>query len=302
MLRLATAAMGTRFELVLHAPEGVDARAVGEAALEVIDHWHRRLTRFAPDSLLSHINRTAAASPVRLDRMTFALFEDALGVHHESGGAFDIAVGARMTAAGFGPGLPTDSAATAGAAPSGAATSVDPGTPAFVLDRERRTIRLRDDSVLLDLGAIAKGHAIDAAADVLRSCGMTSALLHGGTSSVAAIGAAPEGGGWAVSLANVPGAPAVRLRDTTLSVSRVLSQTAASADGESGHILDPRTGNAAADTVVAVIGPSARLGDAWATAISVLGRRPASLSNDWTTCICRPPAAPEWAGAAAPGE
>ena len=69
-LRLAVGAMGTRFELVLLAGRG-DLRAAGEAAIDEIETWHRRLSRFAPDSLVSHINREAARAPVRLDRDPF---------------------------------------------------------------------------------------------------------------------------------------------------------------------------------------------------------------------------------------
>lgn len=263
-LRLATAAMGTRFELLILEPVG-SARAVGELALEEIETWHRRLTRFAPDSLLTHINRTAASAPVRLDRATWALFADALAVHRQSAGAFDIVAGASA------------------------------GSAAIELDAGACTIRFRTPGIALDLGGIAKGHAIDCAAAVLREHGVTAALLHGGTSSVAAIGAPPAARGWKVALARAPDAPVVTLRDTTLSV----SWTGGGRTGEP-HILDPRTGAPADGMIAAVIGPSARLGDAWATASAVLGRRPAALPADWTTCIVRPDGVPAWAGPDAP--
>jgi FAD:protein FMN transferase len=283
-LRLATAAMGTRFELVLCAP-AADARAIGEAALEEIELWHRRLTWFAPDSLVSHINRTAAAAPVRLDRQTWVLFRDALMVCARSDGAFDIAIGERTRARRMG--AHDDAPATTA------------GAGAIELDAAACTIRFRAPGVSLDLGGIAKGHAVECAAAVLRAHGVTAALLHGGTSSVAAMGAPPDAAGWKVALARVPDAPVVTLRDETLSVSWPSSQQTGP-DG-SGHIIDPRTGSTAADTVVAVIGPDARLGDAWATAISVLGRRPDALPAAWTTCIARPGARPVWAGPASPG-
>lgn len=314
--------MGTRFELVL-PDTGRDARAIGEAALEEIELLHRKLTRFVPDSLLSHINRTAAAAPVRLDRATWALFRDALTVHRDSDGAFDIG-----------------------------------GSQCIELDETACTIRFRDAGVAVDLGGIAKGHAVDCAVAVLRAHGVTSALLHGGTSSVAAIGGLPGGDGWAgggagawaggradgtadgrrdgsphgsgdgtsdgsaagwrVALARTDGAPVIALRDATLSVSWPLSQrdsrrrpvvdpvSGVAGDPLSGvagdtHIVDPRTGESAGDTVVGVIGASARLGDAWATAIAVLGHRPDRMPGEWTTCITRAGAAPEWHGPASPG-
>lgn len=247
--RFAVAAMGTRFELVLAEPDtpaGDPAlAAVGEAAMEEILLWHRRLSRFAPDSLVSHINRTAAQAPVRLDRSVFDLFRDALHVRDESDGAFDITLGA----------------------PDGS----------VILDPRELTIRFDYSDASIDLGGIAKGHAVDAAVAVLRANGVTTALLHGGTSSIAALGAAPGADGWTVALARLPGAPTVLLRDETLSVSWTASQ--------GGHIVDPRTGAVPPDTVCAITGPSARLGDAWSTAVSVLGRRPDGMGPEWRAQI-----------------
>lgn len=247
--RFAVAAMGTRFELVLAeaAAPGSDPAlaAVGEAAMEEILLWHRRLSRFAPDSLVSHINRTAAHAAVRLDRGVFDLLRDALDVCDASDGAFDITLGA----------------------PHGS----------VVLDAAGHTIRFAHADVAVDLGGIAKGHAVDAAVAVLRANGVTTALLHGGTSSIAALGAPPGADGWTVALARLPGAPTVLLRDETLSVSWTASQ--------GGHIVDPRTRALPPDTVCAVTGPSARLGDAWSTAVSVLGRRPRGMGPEWRTQI-----------------
>jgi len=253
-LRLATAAMGTRFELVLGGDDPERLRPVGEAAIEIIEDSHRRLSRFAPDSLVSHINRTGFARPVRLDGDMFDLFADALAVHHASDGAFDIAV-----AGGRG------------------------GT--VLLDEGARTIRFTREDVAIDLGAIAKGHALDLAVRVLREHGVPFALLHGGTSSVAAIGAPPGMTGWRIALGRSAGARSIALRDAALSVSGPAGPR--DRDGRAlrpGHIVDPRTGESVPGAhLIAVTGPSARLADAWSTAITVLGRRPAALGPAWTT-------------------
>ena len=58
-LRLATRAMGTRFELVLDGDDETRLRAAGEEALFEIEEVDRRLSLFRRDSLLSHIMRTA---------------------------------------------------------------------------------------------------------------------------------------------------------------------------------------------------------------------------------------------------
>jgi FAD:protein FMN transferase len=140
-------------------------------------------------------------------------------------------------------------------------------------------VRLEGPGTRIDLGGIAKGHALDQAGALLRSHGVTSALLHGGTSSVVAIGApgAPGGpDGWRVALGPGPGAATVTLRDEALSVS------AASPPGNAGHIVDPRTGRGVEEARrAAVVGPSARLADAWSTAATVLGARPPGCGPEW---------------------
>ena len=236
--RLALPAMGTRFELVL--PE-VHASA-GEAALAEITYWHGRLDRFASDSFVAHLNRSAYAAPVRIDTGTFTLLSRALAVGRASGGAFDITLGT--------------------------------GVAAVELDEVRSSVRFTSADVRIDLGGIAKGFALDRAAALLRSHGVQRALLHGGTSSVVALGAPPHAPGWRVALGTVPDADVVALRDRALSVS---------ANVERAHVLDTRSGVPVPVRTVAVIGPDACGADAWSTALLVLGARPAALASEWQT-------------------
>src|SRR5438105_4541990 len=56
------------------------------------------------------------------------------------------------------------------------------------LDARASTIRFARQGMGLDLGAVGKGYAIGEAIAILRAHGCTSALLHGGTSSLHAIG------------------------------------------------------------------------------------------------------------------
>jgi thiamine biosynthesis lipoprotein len=242
--------MGTRFEIVIDsiaadgAQRDLHCRAVGEAAIAEIERLHRQLSFFARDSLVSHINRTAFTAPVRLDADTFALLRDAADVWRLSDGAFDVTRGT--------------------------------GMGSVRLDEMSRTIGFTCDAVSIDLGGIAKGHAVDRAAAILRDHGVTCALVHGGTSSVAAIGApAVTPRGWTVALA--PSGTTVELRDETLSVSSGALRE---------HIVDPSTGAfISGPRIAAVIGPSARLGDAWSTATAVLGVRPDALGTEWHTII-----------------
>ena len=272
---LATHAMGTRFELVLDSDDTHRLRPAGEAALREIEECHRRFNLFDPGSWLNTINRRAATAPVRLDDLTFGLLETCEQVHHDSGGAFDVTVAPLMRAWGF-HGWPDHETVRE--------VKSHVGMRHVLLDRDARTVRFTAPGVTLDLGGIAKGFAIDQAVGVLREYGVGCALLHGGTSTVAAIGTPPGESGWRVKL-HTPGpvaddAPVVCLNDRSLSVSAPHGRTI-NRDGETlGHVLDPRTCHPAdCATYAAAVGESACLTDAWATALLVLGGAPPAMPD-----------------------
>lgn len=121
----------------------------------------------------------------------------------------------------------------------------------------------------LDFGGIAKGFVIDQAIEVLRECGVRSAIMHGGTSTVGTIGVSGDGTPWRVALGVDPGAPSVDLADQAVSVSGHRTGV----PREACHIQDPRTGAPAGGELYSacVRGRSALRCDAWSTATLVLG-------------------------------
>jgi thiamine biosynthesis lipoprotein len=263
MLRLATHAMGTRFELVLDADGEARGRAAGEAALEVVERCDHRWSAFGSDSLVARANREAAERPVKLDGETFELLEECLELRAKSDGAFDVAIGASMSALGFRDAPPSHSAAAGGA---------------FELDRATQSVRFAARDTRIDLGSVAKGHALDLAAAELRAAGIERALLHGGTSSVIAIGAPPGATGWRVQL-GAHSRISVLLADRALSCSAPRGRTAMSGGRTLGHILDPRSGAPLElDVDACVLADTARTADAWSTAALVLCARSADFA------------------------
>lgn len=269
---LATEAMATRFELVL--ADGGDEtrlRAAGESALAIVEECEREWSAFRADSFLAHVNREAARRAVPLSDDQFELFAACDDVWRASAGAFDPSV-APLLAALDRRGGELDVVR--------ARESV--GWNAVLLDRERRTLRFTREGVALDLGAIAKGHALELAAAELRAAGVVNAFLHGGTSSVLALGAPPDADAWRVALEGGDGAPVVALRDAALSVSAQHGRTLA--DG-SGHVLDPRaTTSTPNEALVAIAHRSARLAEAWSTAILVQ-REPSAAARELDVAV-----------------
>ena len=269
-VRLALEAMATRFEIVLAGGEHDDQRlrAIGEEALAEIARLETRLSAFQPASDISWINAHAERRAVKVEPRLFALLARCVELSQATDGAFDITVGPLMQAWKF--------VADGGALPSpdeiaGARTRV--GFRHLELDARASTIRFARPRMRIDLGAAGKGYAIDEAIAILRRHGVASALLHGGTSSVHAIGQPPAGDGWRVAW-NPPGAVAriLHVRDSALAVSAVHGKSFWSDGRQYGHVIDPRTGmpTQAARSAV-VTGPRSLETDALSTALLVLG-------------------------------
>jgi FAD:protein FMN transferase len=272
-------AMACRFEVVFNAGEVEDATALGIDTLDLVDEIENRITVYRDTSELARINATAAAGWQSVAADLFALLEHARSLHERTGGGFDCASGALTRAWGF--------LRRQGRTPAPeelAAAREASGMRWVELDAERRMIRFTRSGVELNLGAIGKGWALDRAIERLVDAGVPSVLVHGGQSSVRAVGVQgarlPERRGWKVGVRH-PLRPSVRLATITLE-DRALGTSGSGTqffiDGgrRLGHILDPRTGLPAEGVLSAtVLAPCAADADALSTALYVLG--PAAL-------------------------
>jgi thiamine biosynthesis lipoprotein len=71
----------------------------------------------------------------------------------------------------------------------------------LIIDEEKQTVYIADDKMRLDVGAIAKGYAVQKVVDSARERGLKSFLLNVG-GNVGSIGAKPDGKTWTVGLQN----------------------------------------------------------------------------------------------------
>jgi thiamine biosynthesis lipoprotein len=165
------------------------------------------------------------------------------------------------------------------------------------LDAKARTLRFLRPAMELDLGGIAKGHAVDLLAGRLRRAGMERFLVDFGGSSQLASGSPPGQAGWYLYLRptwndRLPMRKVVA-RDVSLSTSSN-DQRFWVRDGRiHGHVLDPRTGLPTSHRgSVSVMAPSATLSDALATAFLVMGKEEAArlvdTRHEWTAVFYSP--------------
>ena len=153
--------------------------------------------------------------------------------------------------------------------------SVGTGLAGLDLVSDDLVVGSRTGGVRLDLGGIGKGYAVDRVAELLEEWGIPRALIHGGWSSVLAMGPPPDEDGWPLTLsAPPPQEPRVLVRISA-------RQRALSASGtrRGDHILDPRTGQPARGRAAWVAvggreeggsGSPATLAEALSTAFMVL--------------------------------
>jgi len=272
---LARNAMNTRFELVLHGDNAASLRAAAEEALTEIERIESRLSLFRPDSEIARVNAFAAREPVRVSPEVFNLLAHAQRLSTETGGAFDITMAPLLRCWGL---LGKSDGHVPNVDELNAARAIC-GMNLVALDRASFTVRFARDGVMIDLGAIGKGYAVEKAAEILRDDGVTSALIHGGTSSVYAIGTPVETGAWRIAIdhpsaatsATNPLATAL-LRDESISISAISGKSFVANGRTFGHVIDPRTGETASRALLAaVVLPSATETDALSTALLVAG-------------------------------
>lgn len=240
-----------------------------DAAIERALHWFRVVeqacSRFDPDSELCALSRRVGDA-VAVSSLLFEAVRFALTLAEETDGAFDPAVGRRMERLGFNVEHRTGRHIS---------TPSDIDTNAswrdVRLDSSNSTVTI-ERPLVLDLGAVAKGLAVDLATRELRAIG---------DFGVDAGGDLYLGGHRA---ADAPWSVGIRhpLRDDVQLESLRVSNRAVCTSGNyekqrergtaSRHLVDARTGATPGDLLsVTVVATSAMLADAMATAAFVLG-------------------------------
>jgi thiamine biosynthesis lipoprotein len=233
--------MGTVFTVAVYGRDRTFLAEVVEEVFEEVDRLDEQMSNYKPESELSAINREAASHPVVVEPGLFHLLEISVHRSEETDGAFDITVGPLMKSWGFFRGrarLPTP------AEISQVLKRV--GYQHLKLDAERRTIRFDEAGVEIDLGGIAKGYAVDRAVQILRSNGITSALVSSGTSSIYALGSPPGAHGWKITVrdpydAQKP-ADIFHLQNYSLSTSGSYEKFFEIGGRNYCHIMNPHTG------------------------------------------------------------
>ncbi len=239
-----------------------DERAT--AAFAWFQRVERACSRFDPDSELSRLC-ARVGEPVSVSPLLFEAVRFAVAVAGLSAGTFDPTIGQTLARRGFNRHYLTGQTMETADALANPTNYRD-----VSLDVDAGTIMLRKP-LLLDLGAVAKGLAIDLAAKEMH--GFAHVVVEAGGDLYAG-GRNAAGAPWRVGIRHPRHddalIEALHVSDMAVCTSGDYERRAPTGNGH--HLLDPHTG-ASADAVasVTVVAPTAMVADALATAAFVLG-------------------------------
>jgi thiamine biosynthesis lipoprotein len=257
--------------IIMYATDDATAAKAADAAFDRVHQLNSILSDYDEASELRQLcDHSSEGTPVPASEDLWRVLQRALDLSAKTDGAFDPSIGplarlwrrARRTKV-----LPSAEAI------KNAIPRVD--YRAIKLHESERSIELLKPNMLLDLGGIAKGYALEEAFKILKSRGIEHALIRAGGDIV--VGEPPPDlAGWRIGVGQLDPAESPRFY---LSLSRV--EIATSGDRfqfvEIGgkrysHIIDPKTGLGLTERCQAtVVVPQGALADGLASSLCILG-------------------------------
>lgn len=254
-------AMDTVISLTVYGKNGETAAAAAAARISQLEQL---LSVTRDTSEIASLNREGQAL---LSADTQLLLERSLLLQQETGGAFSPGIYELVQLWGFTTDsfqVPTEQEVQAvlGRVAAGQLTVAD-GAASL-------------DGIAVDLGAVAKGYAAQAAAAVLKEHGVTAAVLSLG-GNVQTVGQKPDGSLWRVGIRNPENQSenlgVLEVRETAVVTSGGYQRYFEENGVRYSHILNPATGYPAESGLasVTIVTPDGFLADGLSTAIYVMG-------------------------------
>ncbi|MBF0344229.1 MAG: FAD:protein FMN transferase [Nitrospirae bacterium] len=263
-------AMDTIITLTVASDSQQRAEEAIEAAFNEIERLERLLSMFLPQSEVSLINKNSGIASVKVSEDTYRLIKKAVEIAALSEGAFDPTIGQLSTLWDFPKKVKPKNEEIKKRLPLVNYRNI-------VFDDNQRSVMLKINGMIIDLGAIAKGYTADRVVEVLKARGISSGIA-AIAGDIKTFGTKPDASGWLIGIKRSRG------DQDGLSGILTLSGEAVSTSGdyerffiEDGvryhHLLDPSTGYPAGDfQSVTVVNPDGLITDAMSTAIFVMGR------------------------------
>jgi thiamine biosynthesis lipoprotein len=266
--RFSHKAMATIYEIFIVNEDAGYAQQAAQEAFDELDRLEQELSRFIENSDISRINHLAANQPLRIGLDAFECLKLAARIFEATSGAFDVTVGPLMKCW-----LNPDKTLRSPLPAELELARQNVGMQLLELDESQHTVTLKSSPVHVDLGAIGKGYAVDVLARLLQAWDIETALIHGGRSSVFALGSPPGKRGWPLTISNPMNRQEILARLD-------LRNHAVSGSGlqKGQHIINPRTAQPLKGTRAAwAVAPDAATTDAISTAFMIM--EPEEIEN-----------------------
>ncbi len=256
----ADIAMGGIVHIKMAGVKESFAATAAEKAFATIDSLAEDFDHRSREGSIGRVNDAAGREPALVSADAFALIKRALDFARLSSGVFDISIGAVTTAPFY----------------YREKSTVDKSLVDYrkvVIDGDKKTVFLPEEGMALDVGGLAKGTIIDAAAGKIRQAGVAAALIEA-NGDFFCYGKRS----WRVGVQD-PRADSllgvIEVKNAGVCGSGDYYQYDDSTVEEGGrkhHILDPsRLTSAHKSIAVTAIAPSAELADALATTLFIMG-------------------------------
>ncbi|UCC30230.1 MAG: FAD:protein FMN transferase, partial [Phycisphaerales bacterium] len=220
---------------------------------------------------VARVNRCAGDRSLKVSARVYDVVAAAIQMGDISGGIFDMTILPLLKAYGF----RDDSPRRLDPQELADARSTVDYRQVFV-DKQRCEIGIESPRAQIDLGGIAKGYAVDRAAEVLRSHGIRRAVIDAG-GDMFALGTPADSDGWPIGIQHPLYSDKlvgrVHVRDQAIATSGNYEKYISAGDKRYGHLLDPRTGCSSEPMLSAsVIAPTSLAADALSTTAFLMGR------------------------------
>ena len=262
------AIMGTVVRVELWAEDPDKAQKAIQAVMDEMRHIDDTMSPYKPESELSRINQKAADEKLVISKELFGLIRTSLKFSELTHGAFDITFASVGRFYDFRKHLRPNAEEIKANLPKISYRHV-------ILDDAHKTIHFSMEGVYIDLGGIAKGWAVDQAAERLGTWG--PALVDAG-GDIRAMGT-PQGEPWPIAVQDPLNAArdleTLALAGGAVATSSVGGRRWLRHGRTMHHLIDPRTGEPGRSDLhtVTVVGPSAVRTEVAAKVALILGRR-----------------------------
>jgi thiamine biosynthesis lipoprotein len=266
--------MGTTFKIKASLKTSKQKKLIRQTcqkAFEKISRLENQMSVYKPNSIVSLVNKNAGIKPITVTNEIMEVVNDAFEISNQSEGVFDIT---------FGPlgklwnikhrKVPPDAAEI-----EQAKKLVN--YKKIVLNKQNKTLFLKDKEMSIGLGAIAKGYAAGKAAEILKNNGFENFIINAGGDLY--YSGKKDKEFWTSAIQNPDSKSDFILKfkvktDTAVVTSGDYQRFFKYKSKKYHHIINPNTGYPAWGVKsVTVFTHNPAIADGWATAFFIMGQK-----------------------------